>query len=346
MQLYKNIYNKIRTDSYRYLALLLMILLFSSIFLTGCGNVQPLTITGYKLNTIVSITVYDKIDQSVLDKCLDLCDVYENMFSRTIATSDLAKLNNHEITQVPKDVGILIEYGIRYAELSGGSFDPSIGSISSLWDFTTNNPKVPEDSAIKAGLSYVNYKDILISKNNEDQESYSVIIPQGMMIDLGAIAKGYIADKLKEYLLSCGIENAIINLGGNILCIGSKPDHTAFHIAIKKPFTETGETLMTLKIDGKSVVSTGTYERCFTIDGKSYHHIINPKTGYPYENELTSVTIISNLSVEGDCLSTTCFTLGLEKGMELINSLDEIEAIFVTKDGSLHYSDGAIRYLK
>ena len=165
-------------------------------------------------------------------------------------------------------------------------------------------------------------------------------------IDLGGIAKGYIADQMKAQLRSDGITEGIINLGGNVLCIGQKRNGSDFNIAVKKPFTETGEYMEVLHINDYSVVSSGTYERYFYSDnGTFYHHILNPATGYPYDNNLCDVTIISSESTVGDCLSTTCFVLGLDDGMKLINSLDGIEAVFITNDGSKYYSDNAKAYI-
>ena len=160
-----------------------------------------------------------------------------------------------------------------------------------------------------------------------------------MGLDLGAVAKGYIADRIKDFLVEKGIKSGIINLGGNVLCIGGRTDGTPFKIGIQKPFADRSETLCTVDISDKSVVSSGIYERCFELDGQFYHHILDPSTGYPYDNGLVSVTIISDKSVDGDGLSTTCFALGLEKGLELINSLENVEAIFITENYQIHYSD-------
>ena len=160
-----------------------------------------------------------------------------------------------------------------------------------------------------------------------------------MGINLGAIAKGYIADKMKDYLLEEGVESAIIDLGGNVLCVGQRPDGSPFRIGVQMPFADRSETAAVMEISDKSVVSSGIYERYFEQDGVLYHHILNPSTGYPYENDLVSVTIISDESVDGDGLSTTCFALGLDKGMELINSLPDVQAVFITEDYQLHYSE-------
>ena len=157
-------------------------------------------------------------------------------------------------------------------------------------------------------------------------------------IDLGGIAKGYIADRLKEYLEKEGIEHATINLGGNVLTIGTKPDGSDYKIGIQKPFAADGEVLEVLSVHDRSVVSSGDYERYFEKDGVIYHHILDPQSGWPVQNDLDQVTILSDSSADGDALSTTCYVLGLEKGMKLIQEMDDVEAIFVTKEGEIYRS--------
>lgn len=347
---FRTITSKNRRHSllYKYLCpvICMMFVFLTMCTLTGCQkNTDPVTVTGFKLNTYVAISAYDSTDKALLQECLDLADHYEDMFSRTKETSLLSQINRQELHVIPEELAELIQYGIDYATLSNGSFDLTIGSVSSLWDFTSDDPQVPDQQEIASALSAVSYKNIELTPLNDGTGNYNISMPQGTMIDLGAIAKGYIADKMKEFLLSNNVKSAVINLGGNVLCVGNKPGNSAFHIGVKKPFTESGEVLATIKDTDKSIVSSGTYERCFTKDGQFYHHILTPATGYPYDNGLTSVTIISDASVTGDCLSTTCFTLGLDDGMKLIESTDGVEAIFVTSDGALHYSSGASQYL-
>jgi len=164
-------------------------------------------------------------------------------------------------------------------------------------------------------------------------------------IDLGSIAKGYIADRMKDYLTESGVESAIINLGGNVLCVGERTNHQPFRIGLQKPFADYATVFADLNIDDMSVVSSGVYERHFEENGVNYHHLLNPKTGYPYQNGLVAVTIVSPRSVDGDVLSTTCFSMGLDKGLELINSMDGIYAYFITDDYELIYSDGAEAFI-
>lgn len=318
--------------------------------LTACSNelASPIGVTGYKLNTYVSIDAYttgghsSKELNNILEEALSLCDKYELMFSRTNPQSTLYKVNSKEITNIPSELGYLIKTGLSYCEISEGAFDITIGSVSSLWDFSGLSDEVPDSKDIENALKYVDYTKVDLSENNDG--SYNISMPDGMMLDLGAIAKGYIADKIKEFLLSKNIENAIINLGGNVLCVGQKKENVNFNIALKKPFGEASQILTTLSINDKSVVSSGTYERYFSKDDVLYHHILNPKTGYPYNNDIDGVTIISDSSLIGDCLSTVCFVLGSEKGLELISDITDTEAMYVS-GSDLYYSDNFKNYI-
>ena len=156
------------------------------------------------------------------------------------------------------------------------------------------------------------------------------------MVDLGAIAKGYIADKIKDYLIKHKVNNALINLGGNILCVGDKMTE-GYRIGITNP-QKTDESIISTKVENKSVVTSGIYQRQMKVNHHVYHHILNPHTGYSYDNGLASVTIVSPTSIQGDALSTVCFSLGLEKGKALIESLDNVEACFIDTNNQITYT--------
>lgn len=326
------------------------VILCFALILPGCSGFKnmplasPISVSGFKLNTYVEIKGYDTgATEQILNEALALCDRYETMFSRTLDTGSLAELNKNKRGTVPEELGELIQYGIDCGDMSDGAFDISIGAVSSLWDFTSDDHKLPDAGALRGAVASIGYKNIYLEKNAD--QTYNVTIPEDMILDLGALAKGYIADKIKEYLLANGVKSALINLGGNVLCVGSKPGGEGYSVSVRKPFGEASDYLCRLNIADMSVVSSGTYERCFTLDGRLYHHILNPSTGYPYDNELAQVTIISEDSMTGDGLSTVCFTLGLEKGLALIENIDGAEAIFVTDDNTVYYSSGAEQYV-
>lgn len=325
--------------------MLIAISIFLSLIIWGCNKTdnEPITSTTFALDTVISITIYDSKDESILNGAIDLVEEYEKKYSKTLLDSELFKLNNRTLPsigvepytcQVSDELREVIEYGLKYSSLSNGAFDITIEPLSSTWDFKAKDPKVPDTILIKQAVEKVGYKDIILDGNiiafkNEDTR-----------IDLGAIAKGHIADKVKEYLLEQGIESALIDLGGNILCVGEKNDSEPFKIGIQKPFADRNEVIATMDIKDMSVVTSGIYERYFVEEDKTFHHILNPHTGYPYDNNLLSVTIISTKSVDADALSTTCFALGIEEGIDLINAQENTYGIFITKDYEFHYSEG------
>lgn len=297
---------------------------------------EPISGSNFLLNTFVSIKLYDRGNQELLQECFTLIQNYEDMLSRTIDTSEISQLNANggQPLTVSEDTAALLKMALHYSELSEGAFDLTVAPISSLWDFTALEPVLPSETAIKNALPHIGYNKVAMDGN-----TVTLTDPQAG-IDLGAIAKGFIADRVKDHLISRGVESAIINLGGNVLCIGSKPDGSGFNVGIQKPFEGYSETIAILELHDMSVVSSGIYERCFWVDDTFYHHILDPKTGYPVENDLIAVTILSRASADGDGLSTTCFSLGLEKGMALIDSLPDTWAVFITDDYQLHYSEG------
>ena len=355
-----------RSHSRFFYLILCTVLVCPILLFTGCGNItdadtsttgnEPISISSIKLNTAVQITIYDSQDKSLLDDCLALCDRYELIFSRTNENSELYKLNHRKDTSdkdpnadgqtipypisgtadtwhISEDLASLLSQGLSITRESDGAFDIAIAPLTSLWDFTAEDPKVPDDAAIQKALPLCSSDGVTI----DDQD---ITLPSDdIQFDVGAIAKGYIADRMKDLLVKKGVNSAIINLGGNVLCIGSKPDGTPFKVGIQKPFADRNETEAVMDITGKSVVSSGIYERCFKQNGKLYHHILNPKTGFPYDNSLISVTIISDQSVNGDALSTTCFALGLKDGLKFAEKKG-VQAVFITEDYELHYTDG------
>ena len=355
-----------RSHSRFFYLILCTVLVCPILLFTGCGNItdadtsttgnEPISISSIKLNTAVQITIYDSQDKALLDDCLALCDKYELVFSRTNEKSELYKLNHRKDTSdkdpnadgqttpypvsgtadtwhISEDLAALLSEGLDITRESDGAFDIAIAPLTSLWDFTAEDPKAPDDAAIQKALP-------LCSSDGVTIDGQDITLPSDdIQFDVGAIAKGYIADRLKDFLVKKGVNSAIINLGGNVLCIGSKPDGTPFKVGIQKPFADRNETEAVMDITGKSVVSSGIYERCFKQDGKLYHHILNPKTGYPYDNGLISVTIISDQSVDGDALSTTCFALGLDEGLKFAEKKG-VQAVFITEDYELHYTNG------
>lgn len=314
-------------------------ILLVALALTGCSTPpknEGLSATGFYFDTVVTLQVWGTNDEEILNHCMKLCTQYEQKLSRTIEGSDIWNINHAQgnpVTVSDETIQVL-EAGLSYSQLSEGRFDITIASLSILWDIDNNPGTIPEQSAIEEARSHVNYQTVQISGNTV------TLTDPNAAIDLGGIAKGYIADQLKAYLKDQGIEHAWISLGGNVVTIGTKIDGSPFRIGIQKPFAEENTAITTLEVTDQSVVSSGIYERYFEKDGKIYHHILDPATGYPCETDLYGVTILSKKSVDGDGYSTICLSLGLKEGLKFINQQDGIEAIFITSDYKLHYSDG------
>ncbi len=330
---------------FKILGIAFISLILSTMYGCTASNVKGSTAvkisgTDFLLNTVITIYLYDSDSEDILNGCFQVIKKYEEIYSRTSSTSELYALNHRTLPgsngkyQISEELSDILSRGLYYSKLSKGAFDITIEPITSLWDFTSDPPVLPSKESLKAQLPKVNYEYITLEG---EQISFT---KAGVGIDLGAIAKGYIADRVKEYLIKQGVHSAIINLGGNILCVGNKQGSVPFQIGIQKPFGTQSETIATMDINDYSVVSSGIYEKYFKRNGKLYHHLLDTKTGYPYDNNVLSVTIISPKSVDGDGLSTTCFALGVEKGLELINSLPDTYAVYVTDDYQLHYSNG------
>ncbi len=299
------------------------------------SGADSLSKTGFFLDTVVTITVYTD-DSTILDDCFSLIDEKEQIFSRTIEGSDVWNINHSggAPTEVSEETAFLIETALYYADLTNGAFDITITPIVELWDVQNNPGSIPSDQEISDALSHVDYTAVSL------EGTTVTLLDPDAEIDLGGIAKGYIADCLKDFLESEGFESALINLGGDVQSVGTKPDGSYWKIGIQQPFGGSSDLSAVITCSGESVVTSGTYERYFEVDGQIYHHIMDPETGRPTDNNLTSVTILSDSSMRGDALSTSCFVLGLTDGLELIESLDGYEALFITDDGTLFCTSG------
>lgn len=273
--------------------------------------------------------------EKLLNYCDDILRDIENKMSDTIPGSDVSKINNNagsNFVNVSDDTFFVIKEAIKYSNLSDGNFDITIGPVSDLWGIGTKNSNVPSTKEIQSILNLVDYKNIILDESNKSIK----LKKSNMRIDLGAIAKGYAADIIVDYLKSNNVKSAIINLGGNIYTLGSKNNKEPFTVGIQDPTLPRGNSIGNIKTTNKSVVTSGIYERYIQKENKIYHHILNPSSGYPFENELSSVTIISNKSIICDALSTSVFGLGLDKGLDLIESLDNTDAILITKNKEIY----------
>ncbi|AGI38826.1 hypothetical protein CSTERTH_03600 [Thermoclostridium stercorarium subsp. thermolacticum DSM 2910] len=315
----------------------LLLICFVFLTFTACSQAKPLKESRFLLDTLVEITIYNKNSQDVMSELFDKIQAFENKFSKYAEDSEISQINNNAGTyvNVSEDTFELIEQSLYFSEISDGLFDISIGPLVDLWGINQENPRVPTQREIDLAKEKIGYRNISLNREN-----MSVSVAEGMSLDTGAIAKGFITDRLVSVLRERKIESALLNLGGNLYLYGTKPDGSDWTIGIRDPFGLQGDYMATVSLKDTSIVTSGIYERYFEADGKRYHHILNPKTGYPEDNELASVSIISPSSTMCDGLSTTCFLLGLGKGMELIESLENAEAIMITRDKKVYLSSG------
>ena len=305
--------------------------------LGGCSQgMEPVSKANFLLDTYVEITLYDDSDPAVIDLAFQEITRLEDMLSVNREGSELdqlAKAAGQEWVTISPETQEVLLLAKEYADLSGGLFDVTTGPLIDLWDINGEG-HYPTQAELDAVLPLISSDDLLV----EDGKAF--LAREGMEANLGAIAKGYIADKVKELLVEQGVESAIIDLGRNVLLVGTKPDGANFNVGVQDPNQEQGTLLGLAATADTSVVTSGINERYFTYEGVDYHHILDPFTGFPADNDLASVTILSTSSAQGDALSTTCLLLGVEKGMELIERLEGVEAFFIAKDGSTTMSGG------
>lgn len=315
----------------------------AAVFIPVAGSADSVpdkrTEIGFYLDTIITLSAYVD-DPQILKDAMTECGKYEQLLSRTVEGSDAWRINhaNGEPVEVSEDMAVILRFAKAISEKSGGAFDVTIGPASTLWDFKAETPALPDAEALADAAKRIDYSKL-------ELDGTTVTLPAGMMIDLGAIAKGYIADQIKSYLKERGVEHAILSFGGNVIAIGAKPNGSPWKVGIQDIDGETQTAMLVSKNIDMSAVTSGIYERGFEMDGVIYHHLLSPFTGWPVQNELASVTIFSDSSMMGDALSTTAFVMGTEAGMELIESLEGVEAVFIDRERNVTYSSGAEAYI-
>lgn len=318
----------------------IFILIITVAVFIACSNkkVEPISRTEVWLDTPCKITIYDKAKNESLDKAFQVLKNIQDKMNVNQEDSEVSKINQNAgvaFVKVSDETFYVIKEGKKYGELTNGKFDISIGPIVKLWGINTDHARLPQEKEIKELLPLVNYKDIIINEN----EKSVMLKNKGMSIDLGGIAKGYAGDIVSKVLKENGIEHAVIDLGGNIVVLGSKTDGSNWKVGIQNPSSQRGQYFGVIEVANKSVVTSGIYERYFEKDGRIYHHIFDTATGYPVDNNLSAVTIITDKSIAGDALSKV-FCMGVEKGRDFINGIEGADAIFVTKNKEVYTTKG------
>ncbi len=296
--------------------------------------------TAQLLGTVITARAYGDNAKLALDMAFDRVQAIENRMSRFKEGSEVDLINQNaggEAVSISPDTYFVIKTALDYAEKTKGAFNPLIGDIVDLWGIGTENPRVPSTDELNNYLPYIAYDQLELT-----EDPYTAKLPSNKAkLDLGAIAKGYAADQMQEILLEQGITSALLNLGGNVIVLGSKPNADLWSIGVQNPLADNrGDIAAVLKVKDTSTVTSGSYERFFERDGVRYHHIMDPFTGAPAENGVISSTIITPNSMDADALSTSVYILGKDKGLELIESLANVEGIIITDDLKVYTTSG------
>ncbi|MDR0448298.1 MAG: FAD:protein FMN transferase [Treponema sp.] len=329
-----------------------MAFLFAIVIL-GCSKTSaPDTFRAeYVLGTLCRIDLFENGSAGLYSMLFTRLSELDRIFSANREDSGLAMISRSaglEPVRISPELFTVLERSLYYAEVSGGAFDPTLGPLIKLWGIGTENPRIPSDGEIRNTLDLVDWRDLELTGTGGTERT-AFLKKQGMSLDLGAIAKGYAADELAGLLQANGIPRALIDLGGNIYVWGKKASGGPWRIGVQDPTDVRGTYAGVLEMkESISVVSAGKYERYFTgIDGNRYHHIMElqetggNRQGYPVENNLLSVTVIAFSSMDADALSTSCFALGYEKGLDLAKA-NGAEILFIFENKTIRGSAGAL----
>lgn len=314
----------------RYIAILL-----SGALLAGCSSSsEPVRFTGYAMGTVVNETIYTDGDDPSASIETEIASLENQYLSNKVDKAEISRINAGS-TSISGELKEYITTLLKVSEDSNGAFDPTIGALSSLWDFDDDTHRIPADSSIKELLSTCGYEKLVLGED-------TISIPDGMKLDLGAAGKGIALDKAAQLLEDCeGVTGAVISVGeSSILTYGDNPNRDYWQIDLRDPRDK--ESLIgTLKIKGTCYIGTsGDYQKFFEKDGVRYHHILDRSTGYPADSDVTSVTIVSDSGILCDALSTACFVLGSRDGKALAEKYGA-DAIFIGKNGKITMTDGA-----
>lgn len=283
------------------------------------------------MGTIVSVTLYESDDDKI-DDIFSYIYSLDSMISRYNEKSYIAMINSNagiSPVTVPDEVYGLVKVSLEMAKETDGLFNPAIGPLSSLWGFGTEDARVPSSDEIESVLPLLDWRKIKLS----DDDNSVFLENEGMAIDLGAVGKGWAADMIDSYLDELGVEHALVNLGGNVLLHGGKADGSAWRVGIRDP-ENLSSSYASVAIEDGTVITSGGYQRYIEKDGEVYHHILNPETGYPFQTDILSATVIGDSGTLSDMLSTVIFASGSDKAEEIADKHD-VSIILKLTDGSV-----------
>ena len=286
----------------------------------------------FAMDTVMELTVYAG-DDAILDEAAQRIADLENKLSVTLESSEIHTLNSTGTAHLSDDTAGLLNEALTLCESTEGALDITVYPVVRAWGFTTGEYRIPAADELDALLETVDYSAITLNGS-------SVSVPDGVQVDLGSAAKGYTGDVLCELLRENGVTSALLNLGGNVQAVGSKPDGTPWKIAVQHP-TDSGSYLGALTLTDKAAITSGGYERYFTgEDGERYWHIIDPATGRPADNGILSVTIVGESGLLCDAMSTALFVMGLDRAAEYWRTHEGFDAIIAMDDGSVYITEG------
>ena len=288
------------------------------------------------MDTYMTLTAFGEHAQEAVDKAAERVEALDALLSTGNENSEIYQLNQNGEATLSEEGGYLVERALELYKKTEGAFDIAIYPVMQAWGFPTQDYHVPDADTLKEKLALAD-----ASKVNYDKDTRKIFFDQdGMEIDLGGIAKGYTSSQIMQIYQDCGVTSGLVNLGGNVQALGCKTDGSKWRVAIQSP-DDTEEYLGILEIEDQAVITSGGYERYFEKDGVTYHHIIDPATGYPADSGLISVTIVSDDGTLADGLSTSLFIMGEEKAAQFWReNSDEFEAIMETSDGKLYVTEG------
>ena len=311
--------------------------------LTACGGSKPeeddtvqSTQEIFAMDTYMTVTAYGDQAQEAVDEAEKEIQRLDKLLSTGNEESEIAQLNQNKSATLSEDAGYLVERALELNKETDGAFDIAIYPVMEAWGFPTQNYQVPTADTLESLLKLADVSQIIYDENSR-KISFG---REGMKIDLGGIAKGYTSSRIMDIYKENNISSGLVNLGGNVQALGTKPDGSKWRVAVQSP-DDTEDYLGILSVEDKAVITSGGYERYFEQDGKTYHHIIDPKTGYPAENGLTSVTVVSEDGTLADGLSTSLFIMGKDKAIEFWRAhSDEFDIIMLTDEGKLYVTEG------
>ncbi len=328
-----------------YQKIILMLVLPIIMILTSCGQstsseIPSASKTAQMLGTVITATAYGDHAKEALDLAFDRVQAIEDKMSRYQVGSEVDLINQHagtEAVTVSPDTYFVIAKALDYAKKTNGAFNPLIGELVDLWGIGTDEAKVPTNEELEGVIAHLSYDQLELM-----EDPFKVKLSSSKVkVDLGAIAKGYAADEMRDVLLEQGITSALLNLGGNVIVMGSNPKGGLWSIGVQDPLApDRGDIAGVIKAKDTSVVTSGSYERFFERDGIRYHHILDPFTGAPANNGVISSTIITPNSADADALSTSVYVLGKDLGLELLESLPDVEGIIITDDLHVYRTSG------